>query len=64
MGVHGGKIRPWKRENTPTCDAPPREPQTQNWNQNWKFFFWLGTNRLAESAEGLNTSQAAAGGKL
>ena len=38
---------------------PPKK--TQNWKM---FFFWLGTRRLAESVEGLNTSLAAAAGEL
>ena len=49
-----------QKKPTPTCDDPPRKPKTQN----WKFFFWLGTSRLAESVEGLNTSLAAAAGEL
>ena len=54
MGVQPGKVG---HNNTKT---PPREPQTQN----WKYYFWLGTTRLAESVEGLNTSLAAAAGEL
>ena len=40
-----------KTRKHPHLWRPPIEPQTKN----WKIFFWLGTTRLAESVEGLNT---------
>jgi len=53
MGVQG-------QVKTPPLVTPPQEnpkPKTEN-------FFWLGTTRLAEAIEGLNTSLAAAADEL
>jgi len=51
-----GQRWPQKSKNTPTCDGPPRDHQTE------KFFFSILTSRLAESVEGLNSSLALAAG--
>jgi len=48
-----------KTQNTPTCDIPPENSELESKN-----FLWIETRRLAESAEGLNTSLALAAGKL
>jgi len=44
-------------QNTPTFDAPPREPKTEN-------FVSVETRCLAESVDGLNTSLALATGEF
>jgi len=49
-----------KNAKTPPLMTPPQE----NPNLKLKNIFWLGTTRLAESVEGLNTSPAAAAGEL
>jgi len=47
-----------KNAKTPPLVTPPQDnPKTEK-------FFWLGTTRLAESVEGLNTFLAAAAGEL
>ena len=49
-----------KNAKTPPLVTPPQKnpkPKTEN-------SFWLGTTRLAESVESLNTSLAAAVGEL
>jgi len=46
------------RDN-PLVTSPQENPQAKTEN-----FFWLGSTRLAESVEGLNTSLAAAAGEL
>jgi len=60
VGVQGQVKVTKKRKNTPTCGVPPREPQTEN----EKRFFSISTRRLAESAEGLNSSLAQSPGEL
>jgi len=64
VGPFDGRPGPDKvgHENakTPPLVTPPQEnhkPKTED-------FFWLGTTRLSESVEGLNTSLAAAAGEL
>jgi len=49
-----------KKQNTPTCGGPPREPQTEN----EKFFFSISNRRLSESGEGLNSYLAQSPGEL
>ena len=64
MGSFDGRPGPGevghKNAKTPPLVTPPQEnpkPKTE-------IFFSLGTTRLAESVEGLNTSLAAAAGEL
>ena len=58
MGVQGRVKKAIKMRKHPHLWRPPKK------TQNWKNFFWLGTTRLNESVEGLNTSLAAAAGEL
>ena len=49
-----------KIQNTPTCGSSPSEPQTEN----KKCFFFISSRRLAESVDGLDSSQAQSAGEL
>jgi len=46
-------------KNTPTCGVPPENPPPKT-----TIFFSISTTRLAESAEGLNSSLAQSPGEL
>ena len=64
MGPIDGGPGPGKVGHKNANTAPLVTPSQENRKPKTENFFWLGTTRLAESGEGLNTSLAAAGGEL
>ena len=61
IGSLDWRLRPGKvGQPPPTCDAPPKRPQTQNWQKG----FSVETRWLAESVDALNTSLALRTGEL
>jgi len=64
VGPFDGRPGPGKVGHKNTKTPPLVMPPQENPKPKTEIFFWLGTTRLAEFVEGLNTSLAAAAGEL